>query len=393
MKSVLIFEPAHTGHHLHWLSILIDTFYSAGLRVILATSQNAINSEEYACFISPIKEKLSGEMQINVNAKKPHTAALTYCRALLSLAKSIKTDIIFIPYLDILFYNFGLLKFNPFSLLRTNAKIQGILFRGAYAYNDVPLTVSNFLKGIIAPIIVNFGPFSRILCVDELIYAYLERRVSKSKENRITLCPTPNFISQPVDSISERNSARNNLGLQCDNDAKIVGVFGLLDNRKGVDLLIKAFLKRGPNPKEYLLLAGRQREEIKLLMDTILKKRINGTSQIIEINRFLSQQELCLAISAVDVVAVAYPRHIGSSGILLEAAAANKPILGSKFGWIGYVIEKFGLGYTLNVLDEQAFKKGLSWAFLNPTFSIQGANTLASANTPEKFKAKILEDI
>jgi hypothetical protein len=51
----------------------------------------------------------------------------------------------------------------------------------------------------------------------------------------------------------------------------------------------------------------------------------------------------------MDLVCTPYPRHVGSASIVIRAAGARRPVIGSSFGWVKWAIERFSLGRTCDV--------------------------------------------
>jgi glycosyltransferase involved in cell wall biosynthesis len=364
--KILIFEPEYIGHYLQYVSYIIDAYHSQRHKIILATTKEAILSEQYKEFLFSKKEKF-GVIKFSklFSRKNKHLNRLFYSLVLKKLAKKIKPDLIFIPFLDSIFFSYSLFG-------SKKIKTEGILFRGEYIYP--PFTLKKKIKQILTTLIINHGPFPRILCLDELNYNYL---IKKQKKDILDLCP------DPVENFKiDKKIARKKLNLTL--NAKILGCVGSIDKRKGIDLLIKAIIKRKSKQNEYLLLVGGQNKDIINLTDKYQNKNI------ISINKFVSQKDFLFSMAAMDIVAVVHPQHIGSSGTLIQAAAAEKPVLGSNFGWIGHMMKKYQLGYSCNVQNEDELIKGVDWAFSNPGFNKIKAKEFAEQNTVDKFKKKIL---
>ncbi len=49
-----------------------------------------------------------------------------------------------------------------------------------------------------------------------------------------------------------------------------------------------------------------------------------------------------------DVVLIPYQRHVGSSGLLIWAASAGKPVITQDFGLIGALTRAYKLGQTVD---------------------------------------------
>jgi hypothetical protein len=80
------------------------------------------------------------------------------------------------------------------------------------------------------------------------------------------------------------------------------------------------------------------------------------------VDRYVTDEELGAAFYAADVVAVTHPRQIGSSGTLVRAAAAERYLLTSDFGWVGWVTQLFQLGSAVNVADIDILSTALTTA-------------------------------
>jgi Glycosyl transferases group 1 len=69
-------------------------------------------------------------------------------------------------------------------------------------------------------------------------------------------------------------------------------------------------------------------------------------------NRRLSEDEIGQLLVRADVVLAPYQRFVGSSGILLWAARAGKPVLTQNFGLIGRLVRDRHLGLVADVESE-----------------------------------------
>lgn len=379
-KKILIFEPSHTGHYLKYVALIAEMFHKHGYDIIFASSTDTFSSIEYETFLRPcrgffhpIKVPLLWE---------PKSFVIRVTMNSLNLARLIREtrpDLVFIPFLDSCFYVFGVLRRVLRALGRSDAiEIEGILFRGGFAYNEFESTIGKKFKTWLAKAIIRWGCFSRILILDEILYNFVKRDISDC-HTQLCLCP------DPIESVQfhEKVSFRKIYGIPA--DAKILGCFGVIHERKGIDLLVRAFLQYKAAETEYLLLVGKHSSNIKKML-----AGIGAHSNIISIDRFVDDAELLSAINAADVIAATYRCHVGSASMVIRAAAAGKPILGSDFGWVGHTIRKYELGYVCDVEDEHSLLKGMSWAFNRPECNKQLAHLLAEMNSVESFEKLLL---
>ena len=99
---------------------------------------------------------------------------------------------------------------------------------------------------------------------------------------------------------------------------------------------------------------GKLSSEIRRLIEDEMKAAVQD-GRLIVIDQYVSHEQFCLGLNAADVICTPYPRHIGSSGIVVRAAAIGKPILASNYGWVGAVVSTFELGTTCSVSDSVEF--------------------------------------
>jgi glycosyltransferase involved in cell wall biosynthesis len=150
-----------------------------------------------------------------------------------------------------------------------------------------------------------------------------------------------------------REDARRSLGIP--EQGRYIGCAGLLDARKGIDLLLRAFAagRDRLGPDDRVLLAGIVRPEIRAVIEQELPPELKG--RIVTLDRFLTTAELNTAIAAMDVVCTPYPKHLHSVSIVIRAAAAERMVLATGIGWMDRTIRQFSLGRTCDVRDIPTF--------------------------------------
>ena len=389
-STVTIYEPDHTGHRLKYVALIAEAFFNIGYRVVIVTTVTVLNSMQYKQLLLPYKHRFEIVTVPGTSvSRNMFTAMMRDAFALSKLLRTTKADLLFVPCLDSSFYVFGCLGAVHLLRNRNAPPIHGILFRGNYAYQRPAFKPLMKLKQKATEWIILKGPYSRILCLDEIVYDRLARslkRKIKAFHNRFILCPDP--VESSIGGI-DADSFRK---MYCiPTKARIVGGFGNIDERKGMDLLIRAFVKYGPSDYEYLLLVGPQNNRVREVLKSIIESDARSKN-IVSVDRFVSDDELLAAIDACDVVAAPYPEHIGSASIVLRAAAFNKPVLGSEFGWIGHFVRKYRLGYCCNVLDEKELIIGIHWAFNAARLNSDDAKAFAALNSVERFQQTITQE-
>jgi glycosyltransferase involved in cell wall biosynthesis len=190
----------------------------------------------------------------------------------------------------------------------------------------------------------------------------------------------------------DRQEARRRLAIPT--SGRYVAMIGTLEPRKGIEELLAAVERASLADDDRVLLVGKTKPPIReLLQDQY--DRLVRQQRLLVIDRYVSDDELGAAFFAADVVAVTHPRQIGSSGTLVRAAAAERYLLTSDFGWVGWVTQQFQLGTSVNVTDVDALSAALSTALecSHEYRHTEAANRFCQYHTVENQKAHWLREM
>jgi glycosyltransferase involved in cell wall biosynthesis len=148
-----------------------------------------------------------------------------------------------------------------------------------------------------------------------------------------------------------RGESRAALGIS--NGQVAILVFGSIDERKGIDLLLNGLALQNDLDSYVVILAGRQSANVREQVQAAAGAELLSQKRLIVIDRFLTTCEQNRAFAAADVVWVGYRNHVHMSGVMVLAGKAGVPVLGSPEGEIGLLIAKYDLGITAR-LDRPA---------------------------------------
>jgi glycosyltransferase involved in cell wall biosynthesis len=132
-------------------------------------------------------------------------------------------------------------------------------------------------------------------------------------------------------------------------------LFGYLTARKGPLAVLEA-LALLPDPiarRIAVLFAGRVDPAIRNDMDRRIASLAREKPELwlrVE-DRRLDRDELEALVTRSDVVLAPYQRFVGSSGVLLWAARAGRPVLAQDYGLIGRLIRDHRLGVAVDTSD------------------------------------------
>ena len=176
---------------------------------------------------------------------------------------------------------------------------------------------------------------------------------------------------------------------------KVVLMFGGINARKGIHEVLAALLLLPPELQQAycLVVSGHiQDAEKKEIMAGIQQVREATAVQVIVDDRFVEEEEIQGVVAAADLVLLTYQRHVGSSGVLVRAAHAGVPVLGSDYGLVGEHLRRRHLGLAVDAASPQAIAEGLAQGLANLQalpFNADDARRFAEENTAERFAETI----
>ena len=153
-------------------------------------------------------------------------------------------------------------------------------------------------------------------------------------------------------------------------------------------------LPRDAARKIAVIIAGRIDDSIR---DGIVARAEQLTRQQPELalhldERWLASGEIEALISASDVVLAPYQRFVGSSGVLMWAARAGKPVLAPEFGLIGRLVADHRLGLALDTEDPRAIADGIARMVgegAHRFIDARLAQSFTGTRTPQRFAAAV----
>lgn len=190
---------------------------------------------------------------------------------------------------------------------------------------------------------------------------------------------------------------RHQLGVE--HNRKLVLFFGSLAKRKGIFETLDALGHLAPNDQRDLCLAlvGSVAKQDQGALTERLKCLESSTDvQFIKEFRFVSDEKMVNLFSASDIILLPYVDHAGSSGVLVRAAHAGKPVLGNKSGLIGRYIHDYGLGLAVECSKPSNIAEGLTQWLKSPQefpFDSDKSRRFADQNRAKHFSEAIFGEV
>jgi glycosyltransferase involved in cell wall biosynthesis len=352
MMRVVLYEPDPAGHRFAYLAHVVPALADLPCEPILLTTPSAAASPEFALHLRPH----AGRMRVNTSVTvvaKPRTLGRLWKQwaDMVRAIHRLQPAHLYVAYGDGLVQVAGLERLLGRRPWPDSMGAEVLLLRGGFTRGAS--SISSRLREKFSPSLIRLGPWDRI---HHLIPDHLEalRRAGGDMQQRCGLMPDP---VEPAAQVT-KTDARRELGIPA--DGRYIGCAGMIDARKGIDRFLAAFQLGEPNlhQDDRVLLAGPVAPEIRSLLEHELNDDVQR-KRVVLVDRPLSEAEMNLAVAALDVVCTPYPTHIHSASIVIRAAAAERPVLGSAIGWIEQTIRRFGLGGVCNVEDHEGFARAI----------------------------------
>ena len=229
----------------------------------------------------------------------------------------------------------------------------------------------------------------RVFCLDPTVVGEVD-----GLAHRPVATALPDGIQLTSPSLS-RVEQRSVLGAT--ERTRVLLLFGVVSRRKGIVELCDALRSMSPQHRDQCLLvvAGQWLDSDRSLISAALGE-LQGSVRVVEIDSFVPDQDMASLFEATDVVLVPYTAdHLGSSGILVRAAATGTPVIGPANGLVSEYITTHRLGQTTDPRDRAGFARTLETAIDDPrtAFDLGSALAFGEANSSDRFAETIYSGI
>jgi glycosyltransferase involved in cell wall biosynthesis len=358
---VLFYEPVYWGgHHFMYVRQFARTLVQWPVRLSVATGKGGDASEMYASQLKPFGDRIELH-PIVPNAGKGDDWGRHYYEHLVDCIDALRPDHVFIPTADIIAAYAGSRRLRgSLRLPRHQPDVEGNAISSFYK-SDIP--AGEKLRRLKSSIYVSNAPWNRLLTNDPFVTAghapwrWLHRML-------------PETVPDPLDTplTATKREARRALGLP--DGGLIVGCVGHFASheRKNPQGLIDGFLKSGLQKDGVVALLGQMSDAVLNHVAGLGADR----SRVVLVNRFLTDDELQLAVIALDVVCLPYRDFYHPSAIVLYSCALGRPVLASNTGWFQSIIPRFKLGWTVDLTTTDNISAALrdhrqAWEAFSPS--------------------------
>ncbi|OYQ63092.1 hypothetical protein B9G53_18875 [Pseudanabaena sp. SR411] len=400
-NRIMVFSPWCYGHHPTYLRHLISYWCQWQLSGTLNIVVSGQFLEEHADVVE-LQKKYDDRQSVQFVTIAPQEQA-DLENATSSWGRTFEQYELISKYASLLKATQGLIIYFdscqlPLVLgLKLPCPFSGIYYRPTFHYSffvdSIPTwkeRIQHLREQIFLWRILHHPQFKTLFCLDPLAIEAIARLGDR---DRVMHLPDP--IKLEDSSEFSADTLRANLGIAP--NRQIFLSFGRLsEGRKGIPQLVEAISHLSPELQQKLCLLFVGEPNQKQLEDWLTPIRQLDSLQIVARYGYVPELEVNSYFQLADVVLAPYQRHVGMSGILLQAAAANKPVLSSDYGLMGELIRRYELGLAVNSTIPNEITKGLTRFLLELPENLcdrAKMKAFAEENSAEKFASIIFQNL
>ena len=207
---------------------------------------------------------------------------------------------------------------------------------------------------------------------------------------RVAYLPDPIRLPESSPTPQQVADIRRRFGVPP--DRRLFLLFGDLRARKGLWKVFAALAHLTPEEcaKACIAVVGYAEPQVEQRIASEIAALAGKPMSVIRDARWVSDDDRDAWFDAADVVLAPYVRHIGSSGILMLAAAHRRPAISQDFGLMGRLTREYGLGITADTRDPADLARAMRdflGAVPPPGWDADKAYAYAQSQSCERFGA------
>ncbi len=399
---VMLFDLYHGGHHGQHIRVLIEHW----TRQDLPGQLDVVVSREFCDRFPDLLEHARDSPSVAVHASEEPVRLedkigrlavlkndLRIGRVLRSAVERHRPDLCVLMYFDHLQASLGRgLRFDfPVSF-------SGTYFRPSFYYREAGVgpasartRMEDLQKRALLRLALRNPHFRTLFCLDPYAVTPI---AGLGTPAHVVHLPEPFETNPPAaETVAETRSR-----MRVRDGRQVLLLFGSLDPRKGVLQLLTA-LRQMPDAlleRACLVMAGETTGIRSDLKEAVASVRGREALQVIHLDSFVPDTEMHNLFGAADLVLMPYQKHVGSSGVLVRAAAAGVPVLVQDYGMLGMLARDRRLGLCVDTTRPESIAQGLT-RFLNADlafpFDAGSAQAFAAENTEEAMARTLFNHV
>lgn len=361
MTTILILEISATGHHPRFVRHVLRSVEQEGVTTLIAGLPNLIQHKELDPVrnrFTPFEIALSKKEKSSLNdfstfglIRRQFCIRGIYARVWREITKTRDIDYVVVPFVDDCVYALSSIG-SPFGKTPWVA----VTMRTQFHFSRVGVTAPKTEHSVVREAL--FGrllkqPSLKVLLTIDPTLIHFSRRQRKKEFAKLQYLPDPCENLTPVDKMEARKS------LDLPLKAKVILIYGLLSERKGVFNLLRAMSLPECPKNVHVVLAGSQDDGVKAFLTGPAANSLMSAKRLHMKPGYVPRDLVAQLVYACDAMWIGYIDFYTMSGVLVTAGRHGLPAITCEQGIVGYLSRSNGCGLPVDPRSDQSILAAL----------------------------------
>lgn len=388
---IVLVELYHRGHHRSYLEMIVDEWVETHRTGRLTLLVSTIFADTHTDFVTRLKTLTSHNVGLATISGSSEVDGKTGLAKLLAANRAHKSALLEALELEpdhivCMFFDHAqgaVAALSP-AFSKAGVSVSGIFFRPTLHEKESGFIsrITSIRKKVILKSALKSSALTQLFCLDpeapDAINQLAGRNIARWLPDGTSIAPAdvPREAIRKIFDVAETET--------------LCLFFGVISGRKGIYQVLESFQKLSALPVCLVIAGSADPTEAAEIYQAISEAQ--KVARIIVVSGEISDARMTALFEASDLVLAAYPKHVGSSGILIRAAAAGKPVLGSRFGMVGRNIARHQLGRAADCNEPEQLVEAIKGFIADPTLAFDAAasSAFARSNSSKAFAQTIL---
>ncbi|KAA6455598.1 glycosyltransferase [Acidobacteria bacterium AB60] len=339
MTTILIPEISDTGHHPSFLRHVLESVDQEDAHILLAGRPNLVSHPELDSVrhrFTPVEVQLSKSEEARLEdfsriglVRRQFCVREIYARVWRNLTLSYQIDMVVVPFVDDCVYAFAAVG-APFR----QTPWVGVSMRTRFHFPEMGITSDRNSGSIVGGVVfrrVLRSPTLKVLLTNDPTLMHYARARNEKEFSKVQYLPDTCESLVPLDKEEARSS------LEIPADCKVILVYGLLSERKGVFNLLQAVAHPDCPTNIHVVLAGSQDASVERFLNSPAVASLISSHRLHLVAGYLPTSVVSQLVYASDAMWVGYIGFYTMSGVLVLASRHGLPSITSEQGIVGYL--------------------------------------------------------
>ncbi len=356
--KILLIETNSAGHAITlYLNALIDKLRSNQNDIIVLTAAESKKKST----LDYLKKKKVKIIYLNKYYKINSTNPIAILFNEIKLYYLIKNKFKEMHDIDHVFLNSFNVIDKAISILGTpfsNTKFSGIIPEKKFNYNYKKyslLTLRNLIDKFLFNRLIKIKELLAVFIPDPIFIKYSKKNIFN--HHKLFVSSDFGFFNTGIKKLQKTKIINNELVSIFKKKEFVILVYGAIRYGKGIHFLLEAVKKSNIKKKFKIIIAGKQDNPTKKIIDTY-KKDSKFKDILITLNHFISIDLQDYLFRKTSVIWTGTTKnYYGSSGVFFLSAKYKKPVITSDHGLINLYTKKYKIGYRVEIDNINKIKK------------------------------------